>query len=459
MKNEKLHLYINLILSNGLMNIHEFVVGSAIMFSSILLPQLLDPSSAIHITSEEESWIASVPNLVCPIGLIITGILADKIGRKKSLQITYIPLFLGWGLLAVAQSANAILIARAILGYSIGTGIVIFLYAAETVPAINRPLFLSMITVSAGASMMLVSVLSIFYNWRTLAIGYCVLSAIGGLSLYLIPDPPIWLRSVGRHEEAVRAEQWFGMPEVSVTAVAPVSEKLPNKAKYAVFISRSVWIPTVHSIILVVCQQFSGIYIMFNYSVNTLLSCGVQYDALIVTAALFGARIVGSLAYSSLYLVKRRTLITVSSLGMFSSLATVVGYLHAYQDVSNPPYGYVMVVAFLIYAFASMLAMTPIPWSIQSEIFPTSVKGIMSGVNHSCAFFLMFVILKIYPSMVIHLGIQTVLSLYAGVCLITAMYGAFLFPETQGKSLDEILAHFDPKLKNNVSNIDSGNTL
>ncbi|XP_050430138.1 facilitated trehalose transporter Tret1-like [Adelges cooleyi] len=459
MKNEKYQFYKKLILSNGLMDIHELVAGSTGMFSSILLPQLQDPSSTIKIDSEQASWIASVPNLMCPIGMLITGIIADKIGRRKSLQMTYIPFLLSWGLLAVAQSVNVILITRIIAGYSLGTGVLAYMYAAETVPPVHRPLFLGMSIMASGISMLIASLLSILYDWRTLAIGYFVLSVIGCVSLYLIPDPPVWLRSVGRHEEAVRAERWFGMPEGSVTAVAQVSEKLSNKAKCAVFTSRSVWIPTVHSVFMLICQQFSGIYVVFNYSVNTMRSCGVQYDAMVVTAALFGARILGNLAYASLYRVKRRTLFTISGLGMFSSLATVVCYLHVYRDVSNPPYGFVIVAAFLMYVFTSLLAITPIPWSVQSEIFPTSVKGTMSGVSHSCAYLLMFVTLKIYPAMVIHLGIQTVLSIYAGVCLITALYGAFLFPETQGKSLDEILAHFDPKLKNNVSNIDPENTM
>lgn len=65
-------------------------------------------------------FLASISVLVCPIGLIITGILTDKIGRKKAILITYIPMIISWLILVFANSYRAILIARIILGYPFG---------------------------------------------------------------------------------------------------------------------------------------------------------------------------------------------------------------------------------------------------------------------------------------------------------------------------------------------------
>jgi SP family facilitated glucose transporter-like MFS transporter 8 len=63
---------------------------------------------------------ASISVLVCPVGLIITGVLTDRIGRKRAIQIVYIPMIISWLLLVFADSYEAILIARIIQGFPFG---------------------------------------------------------------------------------------------------------------------------------------------------------------------------------------------------------------------------------------------------------------------------------------------------------------------------------------------------
>lgn len=65
-------------------------------------------------------FLASVPTLICPVGLLIVGVLADKFGRRISFQLSFIPLILSWLMLACANSYETILIGRIILGFSFG---------------------------------------------------------------------------------------------------------------------------------------------------------------------------------------------------------------------------------------------------------------------------------------------------------------------------------------------------
>jgi len=58
--------------------------------------------------------------LLAPVGLIITGILADKIGRKKAVQISFIPMILSWLILMFANSFTTIMIGKILLGYPVG---------------------------------------------------------------------------------------------------------------------------------------------------------------------------------------------------------------------------------------------------------------------------------------------------------------------------------------------------
>jgi len=61
-----------------------------------------------------------VPVLVCPIGLLVVGILTDKLGRRKALQIGYLSQIISWLLLTYANSLGTIMIGRTIMGIGLG---------------------------------------------------------------------------------------------------------------------------------------------------------------------------------------------------------------------------------------------------------------------------------------------------------------------------------------------------
>jgi len=73
--------------------------------------------------------------------------------------------------------------------------------------------------------------------------------------------------------------------------------------------------------------------------------------------------------------------------------------------------------------------------------------GVMSGIVQVCGYELMFIVIKIYPFLVSRFGIEAVWSVFAAFCVISAFYGAFIMPETKGKSLNEILTSFEPPRK------------
>lgn len=65
-------------------------------------------------------FTASISPLGSPFSLIIFGILSDKIGRRKALQISFVPIITSWLVLALANSYRTILIGRVLLGFTCG---------------------------------------------------------------------------------------------------------------------------------------------------------------------------------------------------------------------------------------------------------------------------------------------------------------------------------------------------
>ncbi|XP_050439289.1 facilitated trehalose transporter Tret1-like isoform X2 [Adelges cooleyi] len=391
-------------------------------------------------------FTTSIPFLVCPIGLIVIGVLTDGIGRKKSLQVSYIPLVLGWFILSYAQSLNAIIIGRIMLGFSLGTGSCVYLYLAEVCPAAHRPLFFGLITVSVSLGMFTMPVMAPDYDWRTLSLMNAVLSVTGVLALFAVPESPMWLWYTGRDQQAKATERWWGMVDLLPVATSNTAPKITTPATWSVYSRPSVWKPALHGLVFFACQQGTGFYVLMFNSVDVLQKFRVPCDGITITTWMSAARIAGSVTYAFLYYVNRTTLTVVSSLGMFVGLFTIIGYLVIFNDVQDPPYGWLTLPpAFLLYVFFSVLGTLPLPWAMCGELFPMGVKGTMNGLVYSCGFIVMFVAIQIYPALVLDFGIITVWSIFAVFCLLSAAYGAFLMPETKGRSLAEILEYFEEK--------------
>lgn len=77
----------------------------------------------------------------------------------------------------------------------------------------------------------------------------------------------------------------------------------------------------------------------------------------------------------------------------------------------------------------------------------------MSGLVQICGYELMFIVIKIYPSLISNFGVEYVWSTFTGFCVVSALFGAFIMPETKGKTLDEILRSFESRKKTIKNNL------
>lgn len=237
-----------------------------------------------------------------------------------------------------------------------------------------------MVTIFVGVGMMSECIFAMFFHWQTVSVILFVMSVVGCGSLFLVPETPMWLRKHGRIREAEAAEKWLGEERTSATASANVVAATDDVVDVAHTNWRAltepiVWKPVLLTFTFFVCQQGSGFYVLLFYSMDVLKDSRVQWDGLTVTVFLSVARVIGSLVFSVLHHVRRKTLTVVSGSGMVLSLAVIVGYMRVYRDVANPPYEILQISAFITYVFFALLAMLPLPWTICGEVFPMSVKG------------------------------------------------------------------------------------
>lgn len=98
----------------------HIVIGIALAFSAIFIPQAEAPDSDLHVTQLESSWIASVIVIVGPIASMTSGVVMDWIGRLNTIKIAAIPAIIGWILIANATNVPMVLIGRILTGLGCG---------------------------------------------------------------------------------------------------------------------------------------------------------------------------------------------------------------------------------------------------------------------------------------------------------------------------------------------------
>lgn len=248
-----------------------------------------------------------------------------------------------------------------------------------------RPLCFSICTLFVGVGMMFECMFAMMFHWQTVSIILFAMSTAGCLSLFALPETPMWLRTNGRILDAERSEKWLGIDQPAPVPATSnndmdvqhgATEDEGDESSYWTQFARpTVWKPTLITLAFFACQQTSGFYVLLIYSVDVLRDCRVQWDGITVTMLLSVARVVGSLTFSMLHHIRRKALTVVSSGGMAASLIAITTYTRTYREVADPPYTAFPIAAFVSYVFFAMLAMLPLPWAICGELFPMSVKG------------------------------------------------------------------------------------
>lgn len=134
----------------------------------------------------------------------------DMFGRKATVQMSSIPLILGWILIAFSPNHTLILIGRLIAGTSVGlVAAPAQVLISETSEPNLRGIFSSVPLASYSFGILLVYMLGAWLNWRLVAALSAVLPIIAAITLFFLPETPVWLLKKGKTDEARQALCWL----------------------------------------------------------------------------------------------------------------------------------------------------------------------------------------------------------------------------------------------------------
>lgn len=191
-------------------------------------------------------------------------------------------------------------------------------------------------------------------------------------------------------------------------------------------------------------QQFSGIFVIFIYAAQFSLEAGVSMDAFLSAIILGVIRCVTTvlIAFAS-DKYGRRPLVIVSSVGMFVSmvgLAVVAAY-----PVNDTRFFWLPAMFLFFFVFIGTFGILTLPFAMVAEMYPQKTRTFAAGITMSLAFLMSFANVKTFSMVFDYFGNVAVFSFYAIVALIGVLFGAFILPETKGKTLQEVEEHFKKK--------------
>lgn len=137
------------------------------------------------------------------------------------------------------------------------------------------------------------------------------------------------------------------------------------------------------------------------------------------------------------------------STGMTISMLILAVYSSSFAKYL-PFASWVSTFCLLAYIVTSTFGFLTIPFTMLPELFPQRVRGITAGLTVCVAYFMSFIAIKSYPSLLQHIGNGMIFLLYGIVSLLGTLFVHFILPETKGKSLQEIENLFKRQTSNSV---------
>ncbi|ALE72628.1 major facilitator transporter [Pseudonocardia sp. EC080610-09] len=384
------------------------------------------------------------------VGVAGGGTVMDRIGRRRTLLGVAVLFLTGAVASGLAGSLTVLLLARIVLGLAIGAAsVAVPAYIAEIAPAHLRGRLVSVnqLMISSGILLSYVTgyVLSDAQAWRWMLAIAAVPAAVMLVALPRLPESPRWLLAKGREDEA-RALLADGRSPAEVDdEVRGITEAMHAETRSTVrdLLGSRFRPGIVLGVGVAATNQLVGVNAVTYYTPTLLTGSGFGESAAILSSVGLG---VANVAFTlvGLVLVDRigRRPLVLGGTGLVVVALVVIGAVYAFTDLSGI-WAAVLLAFLMIYqaSFAASLGLAM--WLVNSEVFPTEVRGKAGSAGLATHW-----ILNLLISVTVLTTIDAITP--SGLFWLYAVLGGlglvFLYrrlPETRGRTLEEIDAELN----------------
>lgn len=424
------------------------VIGGAKPFYEVFFNITNSPSM--------QGWVMGSAILGCLLGVMISGSLSDKYGRKPLMIVASIFFTLAAVGTGMVDTIEWFIIWRVVGGIGIGIASNLSpMYIAEIAPSESRGKFVSINQLTVVIGILAAQIVNWLiaepiiegedilnswngqWGWRYMFWAGAIPSVLFFVLILIIPESPRWLASKYNY---LKAEAIFTKIGGSVFAAEQIEQlkssagDVEEKANFKTLFEGKMPKILILGIVIAAFQQWCGINVIFNYAQEIFSAAGYGVSDILFNIVITGLVNV-IFTFAGMYFVDRwgrRTLMLIGSIGLFVIYA-LLGACY-YFEITG------IAVLALVIAAISCYAMTlaPITWVVLSEIFPTKIRAMAMAVATFSLWTACFVLTYTFPILNSSLGSYGTFWLYGVICLGGYFFLRANLPETKGKSLEEI---------------------
>ena len=415
----------------------------------------------------------------CVIGALISGWMANRMGRKRTLFVAGILFFVS--ALGSAQPEfpfhlhssptmtilNAFNHYRIIGGMGVGLASAICpMYIGEIAPAGKRGMLVSwnqfaiifgqlvvyfvnflilgshenpaIETIGKGISQVLPSSdpWTITLGWRYMFASEAIIAAIFTILICFVPESPRYLVMAGKSEKALNILSRINGLEKAKEILADIKSTVTVRREKLFTYG---WLVIFIGVMLSVFQQVVGINAVLYYAPRIFGDMGMT-NPMFNTVMMGVVNILFTLV--AIFTVEkwgRKPLLISGSLGMaLGAFGVALTFGHAGLEL-------VTMISIMVYSASFMFSWGPICWVLISEIFPNTVRGTAVAIAVAAQWIFNFVVSSTFvPMFNMHLapgddfGHWFTYGLYGVMCIVAAVFVWRLVPETKGKTLEDM---------------------
>ena len=405
--------------------------------------------------------------LGCIIGSAISGLLSNRLGRKRALATagilfllsafgSYNPEFLFF---EYGKPNFSLLVAfniyRVIGGIGVGVASAICpMYIAEVAPSNLRGTLVSWNQFAIIFGQLLVYFVSFLIvnwakatnpdfaqwivetGWRMMFVSEAVPPGVFTLFILMVPETPRYLAITGNDDKALYVLSKINGYEKAKEILADIKNTVEEKTEHILTYG---WMVIFIGIMLSVFQQIVGINAVLYYAPRIFASVGAG-DSMQQTVIMGVVNI--SFTLVAIFTVERwgRKILLISG-----SLGMAIGALSfaLCNAIDLPPV--LQVISIMIYSASFMFSWGPICWVLISEIFPNTIRGAAVAIAVAFQWIFNFLVSSTFvPMYNMELtpgdgfGHIFAYALYGVICVVAAIFVWRLVPETKGKTLEDM---------------------
>ena len=406
---------------------------------------LLFITDEFGLTTRQQELVTTAVVIGEIAGALTAGVLANLIGRKWSMVLVAAGYAVFALLGAMSGSVPMLLVARLLLGLTIGVSVVVVpVFVAESAPAKVRGSLLVGYQVATVlgiiAGYLAGYLLADSHGWRWMLALAAVPAMLVMLLLLRMPDTARWYLFKGRMAEARRALQQVESDSDAERELAEISDALAEErgGRFSEMLHRPYLRATIFVIALGFFIQITGVNAIVYYSPRLFDAMGFRgnFSLLVLPAIVQAAALAAVLV--SLVLVDRlgRRPILLSGIG--TMIAADVVLVVAFATHAPAAFGFIGV---LLFTMGFTFGFGALVWVYAGESFPSRLRSMGSSAMLTANLLANAMVAGVFLTMLHSFGGAGTFGAF-GVIAVAGFAVVYRFaPETKGRQLEEI-RHF-----------------